>query len=512
MSQNAYEADETKMGTGPVKAEVAQDWVPPPAGEVLGHPKGLWMLFSTEFWERFCYYGMRAILAVYVAEAFFNTLPEGEAKKAASLTYGGYTSLVYATGILGGFVADRYLGYQRSIFVGGILMAIGMFMLLVEDLNFFLIGLSVIVAGNGLFKPNISSMVGKLYAPGDQRRDAGFTIFYMGINAGAFFSPIVCATWIGATYGYKYGFLAAGIGMILGLIAFQVMKGMLGAVGKPPAGRTDFSPIAIVFIGALAMVPVIFFLLSQSSILGYVLMILMGLLLVYFIGSGIRSGDDVQRDRYIAMMILFVANILFWALFEQAGSSLNFFAQDYVESPFNFTLFQSFNALFIIALAPVFAALWPFLERRNINPSIPRKFAIALISVGLGFLVLVLAIRGTGENGKVIWLVLALTYLIHTVAELCLSPIGLSMVTKLATPKEVGLAMGGWFLSTAMANYFAGVISAIASGGGGEHGEAASSIGQYATVFNQLWWLGLIIGGLFFIAAPWINRLMHGVK
>lgn len=512
MSQNPYEADETKKGTGPVKAEVAQDWVPPPAGEFLGHPKGLWMLFSTEFWERFCYYGMRAILAVYVAEAFFNTLPEGEAKKAASLTYGGYTSLVYATGILGGFVADRYLGYQRSIFVGGILMAIGMFMLLVEDLNFFLIGLSVIVAGNGLFKPNISSMVGKLYAPGDQRRDAGFTIFYMGINAGAFFSPIVCATWIGAMYGYKYGFLAAGIGMILGLIAFQVMRGMLGAVGKPPVGRTDFSPIAIVFVGALAMVPVIFFLLSQSSILGYVLMILMGLLLVYFIGSGIRSGDSVQRDRYTAMMILFVANILFWALFEQAGSSLNFFAQDYVESPFNFTLFQSFNALFIIALAPVFAALWPFLERRNINPSIPRKFAIALISVGLGFLVLVLAIRGVGENGKVIWLVLALTYLIHTVAELCLSPIGLSMVTKLATPKEVGLAMGGWFLSTAMANYFAGVISALASGGGGEHGEAASSIGQYATVFNQLWWLGLIIGGLFFFAAPWINRLMHGVK
>lgn len=300
--------------------------------------------------------------------------------------------------------------------------------------------------------------------------------------------------------------------MILGLMVFQFMKGILGEVGKPPAGRSDLSPILVVFIGALALVPLIFFLLSQSAILGYVLMCLMALLCVYFIGSGIRSGDSVQRDRYVAMMILFLANILFWALFEQAGSSLNFFARDFVEAPFNFSLFQSFNALFIVALAPVFASLWPLLDQRNLDPSIPRKFAIALISVGLGFLILVLAIKGTGENGKVFWLILALTYLIHTVAELCLSPIGLSMVTKLATPKEVGMAMGGWFLSTAMANYFAGVIAAIASGGGGEHGQAVSSMSQYATVFNQLWWLGLIIGGIFFFAAPWVNRLMHGVK
>lgn len=513
MSQNPYEAKNAPSEPIPSATVIPDGYVPPPEGDMLGHPKSLWMLFSTEFWERFCYYGMRAILAVYVADTFFNTLPEDEAKSAASLTYGGYTALVYATGILGGFVADRYLGYQRSIFVGGALMALGMFMLLVQDLNFFLVGLSVIVAGNGLFKPNISSMVGKLYAPGDKRRDAGFTIFYMGINLGAFFAPIICATVVGATFGYKYGFLAAGIGMILGLIVFQVLKGMLGEVGKPPAGRQGLAPIGVVIVGALAMVPPIFFLLSQSEILGYVLMGLMGLLTVYFVGSGIRSGDRVQRDRYIAMLILFFANILFWALFEQAGSSLNFFARDYVDSPFNFTLFQSFNALFIIVLAPVMASLWPWLDSRNVNPSIPRKFAIALMSVGLGFFVLVLAIRGVGEQGKVLWLVLALTYLIHTVAELCLSPIGLSMVTKLATPKEVGLAMGGWFLSTAMANYFAGVIASIASGGGGGgHDEAAGSITQYATVFNQLWWLGLIIGAAFFIVSPWVNKLMHGVK
>jgi POT family proton-dependent oligopeptide transporter len=485
--------------------------VSPPPGEFLGHPSALWMLFSAEFWERFCYYGMRAILAVYVAEAFFKHLPEAQAQSSASLTYGGFTSLVYATGIFGGFIADRYLGYQRSILLGGFLMAMGMFMLLSPNLTVFLLGLSVMVAGNGLFKPNISSMIGKLYAPGDARRDSGFTIFYMGINAGAFFAPIVCATWIGAKYGMQYGFLAAGIGMILGLLVFQALKGMLGDVGKAPAGREGAGPIVTVFIGALAIVPVVFFLLSQSKFLGYVLMLMMAALCVYFAISGIRSGDKVQMHRYLAMLILFFANILFWALFEQAGSSLNFLARDYVNAPFRFELFQSFNALFIILLAPVFAAFWPWLDRRNLNPSIPRKFAIALISVGLGFLVLKLAINATNEGEKLAWTILGLTYLIHTVAELCLSPIGLSMVTKLAKPTEVGLAMGGWFLSTAMANYFAGVIASLASGGGG-HGEEASSLAQYGIVFNQLWWLGLIIGGIYFITAPWVNKLMHGVK
>jgi proton-dependent oligopeptide transporter, POT family len=488
-----------------------EPFLSPPAGEVLGHPTALWMLFSTEFWERFCYYGMRAILAVYVATVFFAGMSEADAKSQASLTYGGYTSLVYATGIFGGFIADRYLGYQRSIFLGGILMAIGMFMLLSEQLVVFLIGLSVIVVGNGLFKPNISSMVGKLYAPGDARRDSGFTIFYMGINAGAFLAPIACATWVGAVYGMKYGFLVAGLGMIFGLLVFHFLKWMLGPVGKPHESRKGFEPIAVVLVGALISVPLIYFLLSKSAILGYVLMGLMGGLSLYFVISGIKSGDRVQLHRYIAMLVLFFANILFWALFEQAGSSLNFFAKDFVNAPFDFSLFQSFNPMFIVALAPLFAMLWPWLDKLGVNPSIPRKFAIALMGVGFGFFILVAAIRTTGEGSKVFWIFLGLTYLIHTISEICLSPIGLSMVTKLAAPKEVGLAMGGWFLSTAMANYFAGVIASIASGGSG-HGEEASSLAQYSTVFNQLFWLGLIIGGIFFLTAPLVNKLMHGVK
>lgn len=486
-------------------------FIPPPPGDMLGHPKALWMLFSAEFWERFCYYGMRAILAIYVAQAFFSTMSEGEAKAAASLTYGGYTSLVYATGILGGFVADRILGYRRSIMVGGVLMAIGMFLLMIKSLPIFLIGLSVIVVGNGLFKPNISSMVGKLYAPGDTRRDSGFIIFYMGINLGAFFSPIICATVIGKMFGAQYGFLTAGIGMIFGIMVFQLLSGMLGEIGKAPAGREGIITVVQVVLGALLIVPAIYLLLSKSDFLGIILILLMCGLAAYFIASGVMTEDKKQLGRYIAMLILFSANILFWALFEQAGSSLNFLAQDFVDSPFDFSLFQSFNAFFIVTLAPVFAILWPWLDKRNLNPSIPMKFAFALIGVGLGFLVLVVAIRAVGPSGKIAWYILGLTYLIHTISELCLSPIGLSMVTKLAKPKEVGLAMGGWFLTTSVGNYLAGRIAALASGGGG-HDQAASSIDQYATVFNQIWWLGAIIGVIFLVVSPLVNKLMHGVK
>ncbi|TXH70948.1 MAG: MFS transporter [Lysobacteraceae bacterium] len=492
-------------------ANTTHEYVPPPPGEMMGHPRPLWMLFGAEFWERFCYYGMRALLAVYVAAQFFSHLPEGEAKAQASLTYGGYTSLVYATGILGGMIADRYLGYQRSIILGGILMAAGCFMLLSPELKWFLIGLSVIVAGNGLFKPNISTMVGKLYAPGDARRDSGFTIFYMGINAGALIAPIITSVWIGATYGYQYGFLAAAIGMIFGIIVFQFLSGMLGHIGKPPAGREGWMPFLNVLVGALLLVPVIYFLLSKSDLLGFVLLGLFALLAVYLIWSGFAE-SSVQGQKYIAMFILFTANILFWALFEQAGASLNFLAQDHVDAPFHFTLFQSANPLFIILLAPVFAAMWPKLEKINMNPSIPRKFALALVGLALGFAIIVFALKNfLSADNKVAWYWLAGLYLVHTMAELCLSPIGLSMVTKLAAPKNVGLSMGGWFLATAVANYLAGRISAIASGGGG-HGEAAGSLAQYSETFTMLIWAGLIVGAIYFILAPLIQKLMHGVK
>mgnify|MGYP006346033615 CR=1 FL=1 len=236
---------------------------PPPAGEFLGHPKALWNLFGSEFWERFMYYGMRAMLAVHVAAAFFSHLGPG-ADAQASVTYGGFTSLVYMTGILGGYVADRILGYQRSIMLGGVLMAIGSYMLMAPDLTTFVMGLAVIVVGNGLFKPNISTMVGKLYAPGDARRDSGFTIFYMGINAGALVAPIICSAWIGANYGYRWGFFAAGTGMLLGLVVFQALKAWLGHVGTAPAGREGMGNVGKVLVGALLLAVPAYFLLDMG--------------------------------------------------------------------------------------------------------------------------------------------------------------------------------------------------------------------------------------------------------
>jgi POT family proton-dependent oligopeptide transporter len=345
-------------------ADSNDNFIPPPAGSFLGHPKALWNLFGTEFWERFMYYGMRAMLAVHVAAQFFSHLG-ADADAEASKTYGGYTAMVYMTGILGGYVADRILGYQRSIMLGGVLMAVGMFLLMTPSLPMFLLGLAVVVVGNGLFKPNISTMVGKLYAPGDARRDSGFTIFYMGINAGALIAPIICATWIGANYGYEWGFLTAGIGMIFGLMMFQIFKGWLGHVGTTPAGKEGFGPLVQVLVGAAVLVVPVYFLLSKSDLLGIFLIGMMVLLVAYFIWSGVQSGKKEQLHRYIAMMILFAANILFWALFEQAGSSLNFVARDYVNMPtiggytLHFSIFQSVNPVFILLLAPVFAALWP---------------------------------------------------------------------------------------------------------------------------------------------------------
>jgi POT family proton-dependent oligopeptide transporter len=484
------------------------EFVAPPPGDVVGHPRALWMLFGSEFWERFAYYGMRALLAVYVATAFFATLPEGEARARASLTYGAYTALIYATGLFGGSVADRYLGYRHSILLGGAIMAIGLFLLLVPDLEWFLAGLAVLVVGNGLFKPNISAMVGRLYAPGDVRRDSGFTIFYMGINAGAALAPILCGTLIGARFGYQWGFLVAGLGIIVGLIVFQSLTGWLGQIGASPAPESALVRVFTVALGCCAVVPLVFFLLSRAALVGYLLLGFFAVLSIYFVASGCKSDSRVQLHRYIAMLLLFLAKILFWGMFEQAGSSLNFFARDHVAAPFDFTAFQSANPVFILLLAPLFAWAWPRLERSGRNPSIPRKFALALLFVALGFTVLVVSIGAiTNPATKLAWQILALTYFLNTMGELCLSPIGLSMVSKLAAPRDTGLAMGAWFMCTAIGNYAAGVIAAVASGGG-----AATGLAQYASTYTQIAIGGFVLGIAFVLSAPLINRLMHGIK
>jgi POT family proton-dependent oligopeptide transporter len=489
---------------------------PPEYPQVLGHPRPLWMLFMTEFWERFCYYGMRWALTLYVVAAFFGGDPAGQA--AASKTYGAYTALVYATGVIGGWVADRLLGFQRSVLLGGAFIATGLFALLVPERPIFLGALSLIIVGNGLFKPNISSMVGGLYPQGDPRRDRGFTIFYMGINGGAFFAPLLTGWAANHLFGgteaqpaYSVVFAIAGVGMVLGLLWFGIGRGQLLAVGRPPAGREGTGPLMMVLAGGLATVPVLYVLLDKSEVLD-------GLLWALFLGccamllrAGFQS-DKVQRDKIYALLLLFLANVLFWVFFEQAGSSFNFLAEKLVDrrmfgGEFPVGWFQSVNPASIVLLAPLVTMGWAFLGARALEPSIPRKFGLGLGGNALGFLVLMWALGSmVGNDGLIPLWPLALCYAIQTVGELCLSPIGLSMVTKLAPSHMVGATMGAWFMSIALGNKLAGNLAARISGESGM--TVASALDGFTFSFYLLTAGGVVL----FVVAPAINRLMHGVK
>ncbi len=495
-----------------------------------GHPPGLYMMFFAELWERFCYYGMRALLAVYVVDAF------GKAQEEASLSYGAFTALVYATGIFGGYVADKVIGYRRSILLGGLIMAVGEFALIVRNESAFLMGLALIVVGNGLFKPNISSLVGKLYKQGDPRRDSGFTIFYMGINIGALIAPLVCAgasRWIPQMLGqlneagepipdYRWGFGLAGIGMLAGMLTFYFGKHRLEGHGAPPEGRSGPGPVVLTILGCIIATPLVYGMLAKQEVAGHILMGLAAIIVGILLYTGFKDGAIV-RDRMFALLILLFANTIFWSCFEQAGNSLNFFARDYVRMPhidlwfsdfdFLFEWFQSVNPVFIVALGPVFAWLWVTLARKNANPSIPAKFGLGLIQVALGFGVIIYAIEHMiGPSGRVPFLMLVLLYFLHTTGELCLSPVGLSMVTKLAPERMTGFVMGAWFLSISMAQYMAGLISALAGKTEGVGDDAAVPIANYTTAYQPIFYYVLAAGALLLILSRLINKLMHGIK
>ncbi|KFN42633.1 peptide MFS transporter [Arenimonas oryziterrae] len=483
--------------------------------QLMGHPKPLWMLFMTEFWERFAFYGIRWALVLYIVAQFYGGSPTGE--ESASKLYGAYLALVYAAAIFGGYVADKVLGYQRSILLGAVIMAAGLFMISMPNQEVFKLGLATIIAGNGLFKPNISTMVGKLYSQADERRDSGFTIFYMGINAGAFIAPILTGwmaeQWLGTPEmpAYKYVFIAAGVGMLISLIWFWFGRRELQGIGRPAEGEGGKQKVLYVLIGALLAIPLIYFLLTidAKSLQWYVLapmfVALCGLLLV----EGVRDGP-VARDRAIAMLIIFTFNILFWMFFEQAGSSFTFLADKIVNRDlggfvFPNGWFQSVNSIAIIALAPIIAWIWVKLGRAN--PNIPRKFGLGIIFNGLAFLLLMYALTSLiGANGKIPFWTLFMVYVIQSVGELCLSPIGLSMTTKLAPVRLVGFGMGGWFLSTGIGNNLSGIFAGEVSGEGGM--TTASALSGYTFGF----WVLLAGGVVLFLIAPLIQKIMHGVK
>jgi len=483
--------------------------------QLLGHPRPLWLLFMTEFWERFAFYGIRWALVLYIVAQFHGGDAAGQTP--ASHTYGAYLALVYASAIFGGYAADRIIGYQRSILTGAAIMAAGLFLIAVPNQQVFNLGLATIIVGNGLFKPNISTMVGKLYGLADERRDSGFTIFYMGINLGAMISPFITQILAQQIFGtdampvYKLVFIASGIGMLICLGWFAIGRAQLGPVGQPLPGQGGLGNLVKVLIGCVVAIPVMYLLLEAGAkVLQVILTVMFIGLAVMLLIEGIREGK-VARDKVIAMLIIFAFNVMFWCFFEQAGSSFTFLAdnivnRDFGDWTFPTAWFQSVNSMAIIVFAPILAWLWVKLGR--LNPSIPRKFGLGLVFNGLAFLLLMIALSSLIDpaSHKIPFWTLVGVYVLQSIGELCLSPIGLSMVTKLAPVRLVGFAMGGWFLSTGIGNNLSGLFAGLVSGEGG------MTVDSAYTGYTMGFWILLGGGVVLLLVSPLINKLMHGVK
>ena len=499
--------------TDTMTTEVGQ----PPTG---GHPKGLYVLFMAEMWERFCYYGMRVLLTLYLIKS----LLKGDNE--AFAIYGAYTALVYAAPVLGGRIADKILGYRLAVILGGILMAIGEFMILGGTDHWLYIGMGTIIVGNGYFKANISSIVGKLYEDGDPRRDSGFTIFYIGINIGALLATTVVAE-VGEKFGYHYGFALAGIGMLLGILFFIGGQGTYRHVAEPPhpekLNAPYFGPLSLkwtTILGSLLIIPVLYFLVVYNAVVGYLLAATALYVIWSLMSRGIQEGN-VLRDRMIVFIILMFFNIVFWACFEQAGTSLTLFADRNVDRmiggwEMGAATTQFFNPLFIVIMGSVFSMLWVYLNRIGKNPNIPVKFGIGIILLGLGYLVVQIA--PVSDAFLVPLWTLILLYFLHTTGELFISPIGLSMVTKLVPKDMTGTAMGAWFLSFAGSNYVAGLLAKFTgSEEGGEEAAAAAldksvTLATYTDVYTTMGMVTVGIGFLLLLLSGPLNRMMHGIR
>jgi proton-dependent oligopeptide transporter, POT family len=446
----------------------------------FGHPRGLSTLFFTEMWERFSYYGMRALLVLFMTAAVADGGLGFDVAKAGAI-YALYTSLVYLITLPGGWAADRILGQRKSVLYGGIIIAAGHFSMAVPQLVTFYLGLALIVVGTGMLKPNISVMVGQLYGTEDARRDAGFSIFYMGINIGAFVAPLVCG-FLGETINWHLGFGAAGIGMTLGLVQYVYGDRYLGSAGAQPTGTAAEqaaakSVLVRAVIGVAALVGTLAVLgmtgmitLTEERISnGYGVLLFLTVIGLFGWLFSRPYWTQAERKQLYVIGVLFLAAAVFWSFFEQAGSSLNLFAADltsrsvpewvpFMGGEFPASWFQSLNPLFIIALAPVYAWLWVWLSKRGMEPSSPGKFVFGLVFLGVGFAVLVggAALAQQGVQVSPNWLVL--TYLFHTIGELTLSPVGLSAMTRLAPARVVSLMMGFWFLASSVGNFMGGFL------------------------------------------------------
>ncbi|HLA90963.1 MAG TPA: peptide MFS transporter [Gemmatimonadaceae bacterium] len=475
---------------------------------LLGHPKGLGLLFVTEMWERFSYYGMRALLVLYLVNA-----QQWTAERAANL-YGTYTMLVYLTPLIGGYLADRLIGTRRSLVIGGIVIAAGHFTLAVPSETTFYAGLALIIIGTGFFKSNAATMVGQVYGPGDARRDSGFTIYYMGINLGAFLGPLACG-YLGQSprWGWHYGFACAGVGMVLGLIGYLYgREKYLPGIGLPErtrhvAAAGEAVPVShpLHGVGGGTLGALIGWFSGGGSVLG----LAMGAVIGAALGFAILGSHGEERKRVIALFLVAFFVVFFWAAYEQAGSSMNLFADRNTDLTLGglapggipSSWFQSINPFYILVFAPVFASLWMRLGRGGWEPSTPLKMVIGLGCLGLGFVFMIFGAKGADQGLRVSWLWLTTAYLFHTFGELCLSPIGLSYVSKISPVRFSALLMGVWYLSNAAANKLGGSVAAMV--------EKIPTLTQFYTIF-----VVSSFGAAFvmLLTVPLLKRLTASVK
>ncbi len=472
--------------------------------EVFGHPKGLFMLFFAEMWERFSFYGMRGILIFYLVSHW--RFKEGE----GSLILGSYGALVYITPVLGGWLADRYLGQRKAVLFGGVLLALGHLFMVFEGnggqadptISVFWMALALIIVGSGFLKANISVLVGQLYSLTDVRRDSAYTIFYMGINLGAAAGGILVG-YLGQTIGWAYGFGLSGIGMVIGLIVFVLGKATLGGAGEAPALLTRQKEL-LIYGAAVAAVGIMWMLIQYRDAI-QTLLIVSGLgLLGYVLYEAFKLPKE-PRERIFAILFLIALNPLFWGLFDQAPGSLNLYTNKFVDiGNIPASVFQSINPIYIIILAPLFAALWQWLGNRGLEPSAPVKFSLALLQVGLGFLVFAWGAQAVGIATITPVFLVFLIYLLHTTGELCLSPVGLSAMNRLAPTFMASLIMGAWFYMTAVGNFVAGKIGEATGGESGEMTKEAT-----LAIYNQIGWVAVGVSVVVFLLSPIVKRWMH---
>ncbi len=496
----------------------------------FGHPMGLAVLFFAEMWERFSYYGMRALLIFYLTKHWLFS------DEKSGVIYGAYTALVYITPVLGGYLADKYLGQRKAVVFGAILLTVGHAIMGVEGtggqtsavINVFWLALAFIIVGSGFLKANISVIVGQLYPRTDVRRDGAYTIFYMGINLGAALGSLACG-YLGETYGWSYGFGAAGIGMALGLVVFIIGKPLLYGRGEPADPRRLNEKVAgvkfewLLYLVGLAAVGICWILVQNQAVVGYLLGFAGLGLVIYVVLTAVMKLPAQDRDRIFAAMFLIFGSILFWALFEQAGSSLNLLTDRMVDRDIlgmeaKASMFQSVNAIYIVLLAPLFAGLWTWLGRQGREPSAPAKFGLAMIQLGAGFLVLVLGVTSTGLGQLVPVIFILLIYLLHTTGELCLSPVGLSAMNRLAPASLASIIMGTWFFASAAGNFAAGLIAGATGSGSLEASgdelvpgspEAVAYMTTVTDVYSKIGWIAVGVGVVILIISPLIRNLMH---